>query len=73
MKSYFTFTTFFFALLLTSCVVMSARMHESTNGVLQLQPIVCNTNEDCAKFCKGPIHNCQFHTCACVPGNPNCC
>ncbi|XP_019098789.1 PREDICTED: defensin-like protein 278, partial [Camelina sativa] len=52
-------------------VVMSARMQESTNDILK--PITCNTNEDCAKYCKGPIHNCIFHTCQCVPGNPNCC
>ncbi|CAL9237590.1 unnamed protein product, partial [Arabidopsis halleri] len=53
-------------------VVMSARMQESKNGIL-LKPMTCNTNADCAKFCKGPIHNCLYHTCACVPGNPHCC
>ncbi|AEE34108.2 hypothetical protein AtNW77_Chr1g0063441 [Arabidopsis thaliana] len=71
MKSSFTFTIFFLALLFTSGVVMSARIQESTNDILK--PITCNTNADCAKFCKGPIHNCVYHTCQCVPGNPHCC
>ncbi|AEE34110.1 unnamed protein product [Arabidopsis thaliana] len=53
-------------------VVMSARMQESKKGIL-LKPKTCNTNADCAKFCKGPIQNCLYHTCACVPGNPHCC
>ncbi|XP_019083680.1 PREDICTED: defensin-like protein 278 [Camelina sativa] len=70
MKSSFTFTIFFFVLLLTSCEVMSARMQESTNNILT---IPCNTNEDCAKSCRGPFHNCQNHSCQCVEGNPNCC
>ncbi|XP_048625978.1 defensin-like protein 278 [Brassica napus] len=53
-------------------LVMSARMQEiSTND--RLIPITCNTDQDCAKYCKGPIHKCKYHTCACVPGNPNCC
>ncbi|CAN6856595.1 unnamed protein product [Brassica oleracea] len=72
MKSSFTFTIFFFVLLLTSGLVMSARMQEiSTND--RLIPITCNTDQDRAKYCKGPIHKCKYHTCACVPGNPNCC
>lgn len=53
-------------------VVMSERMQGRTNDVL-MKPVTCNTDRDCAKFCRGPILKCMYHTCLCVPGNPNCC
>ncbi|XP_021904847.1 defensin-like protein 278 [Carica papaya] len=68
METPFKFT-FFMALLLTSCVVLSTLEKTEAQGA---KPISCNTDADCKKVCK-TFFKCSFHVCECQPGNPNCC